>query len=114
MCVVVSGCPVIVILLQSEHILNKQKLIRLILFLTPSLLFFSLSHSSTPLASNPNVKCEAGVMQCITAFVLTPCHRRQWHYAKDYVVESFVAIAEHSDFFFSPAVVQVAVWIFNS
>lgn len=40
MCVVVSGCPVIVILLQSEHILNKQKLIRLILFLTPSLLFF--------------------------------------------------------------------------
>lgn len=32
MCIVVSGCLVIVIQLETEHVLNKQKLVRLILF----------------------------------------------------------------------------------
>lgn len=32
MCTVVSGCLVIVIQLETEHVLNKQKLVRLILF----------------------------------------------------------------------------------
>lgn len=33
MCIVVSGCLVIVIQLETQHVLNKQKLVRLILFL---------------------------------------------------------------------------------
>lgn len=32
MCIVVSGCLVIVIQLETEHVLNKEKLVRLILF----------------------------------------------------------------------------------
>lgn len=32
MCIVVSGCLIIVIQLETEHVLNKQKLVRLILF----------------------------------------------------------------------------------
>lgn len=67
MCIVVSGCLVIVIQLETEHILNKQKLIRLILF--P---FFFLS---TPLSPHPIVKYEQKMTAwCTISWLLS------WHH----------------------------------
>lgn len=69
MCIVVSGCLDIVIQLETERVLNKQKLVRLILF--P---FFQARHSL------PSSNCEIwtpneSVMHHIMAFELTPCHQ---------------------------------------
>lgn len=70
MCIVVSGCLVIVIQLETEHILNKQKLIRLILF--P---FFFPKHTTLS-PSNCEMWAENDcAMHHIMAFELTPCHQ---------------------------------------
>lgn len=46
MCIVVSGCLVIAIQLETEHVLNKQKLIRLILFPVFFFVFFFPKHAT--------------------------------------------------------------------
>lgn len=70
MCIVVSGCLVIVIQLETEHILNKRKLIRLILF--P--FFFS----STPLSPHPVVKYEQKMtLRCTISWLLS------WHHVSN-------------------------------